>query len=450
MGILDTIISEAASKFGLGAKATPLVSALLSTMVSEQSGGLMGFIEKFRQAGLGDLISSWISTGDNRPISENQLESALGGNLLSNLASKAGLSNSLASTALTFLIPRIIDFLTPNGTVPTSIPASVTSFLSGASGAREAAAAAASGGSGLWKILPLLLLAAVAFLGYRYCNAPSVEQASTAIVTVSPTPVVPTINSTLSLINEAGKIKFSGIVPDEMTKQKVLDQLKATFGEGKFIGDIKVDPNAKPITWLGKLGDALKAFNVPGAELSFDGDAIKVGGEIAADLKARLLDGLKSIFGTGFNLSAINLDVAAAAKEAAARTMAALGSLTGSSSAADLVKALNLNIINFASGSAAIPADQAEVLKKSAEAIKAASAGARLEVGGHTDNKGVAAGNLKLSQARAEAVKAFLIKQGVKADALIAKGYGDTKPAATNDTVAGRFANRRIEFSVVP
>jgi outer membrane protein OmpA-like peptidoglycan-associated protein len=289
----------------------------------------------------------------------------------------------------------------------------------------------------------------VAFLGYRYCNAPNAEQASTAIVTVSPTPIVPTINSTLSLINDAGKVKFSGVVPDEATRKGILDQLRARFGDGNFIGDIKVDPNAKPIAWLGKLGDALKSFNIPGAELSFDGDAIKVGGDIAADLKAKLLDGLKSIFGAGFSLSAINLDIGAAAKEAAAKTMAALGSLTGSYSAADLVKALNMNIINFASGSAAIPADQAEVLKKSAEAIKAVPA-AKLEVAGHTDNKGLAAGNLKLSQARAEAVKAFLVKQGVKGDMLMAKGYGDAKPAATNDTVEGRFHNRRIEFSVVP
>jgi outer membrane protein OmpA-like peptidoglycan-associated protein/uncharacterized protein YidB (DUF937 family) len=451
MAILDSIVSEAASRFGLGDKAAPLVSGLLSMMTSEQSGGLMGFIDKFRQGGLGDLVSSWISTGDNRPITENQLERVLGANVINNLAAKAGISSSLASTALAFIVPRVINFLTPNGTVPTSIPASVTSFLSGVGGMRETAAAAASGGrSGLWKVLPLLLLAVVGLLGYRYCSAvPGTENASTALSNVSPSPIIPSINSTLSLTNEAGKIKFSGVVPDEATKQKILDQLKAAFGEGSYIGDIRVDPSAKPITWLGNLGDALKAFNVPGAELSFDGDAIKVGGEIAADLKNKLLDSLKSIFGAGFDLSAINLDVAAMTKDAAAKTMAALGSLTGSSSAAELVKALNLNLINFASGSSAIPADQAGLLKKSAGAIKAAAAGTKLEVGGYTDNKGDSAANLKLSQARADAVRAFLIKQGVKADMLTAKGYGDANPTASNDTAEGRVKNRRIEFSVV-
>ena len=69
--------------------------------------------------------------------------------------------------------------------------------------------------------------------------------------------------------------------------------------------------------------------------------------------------------------------------------------------------------------------------------------------GGHTDNQGGAAGNQKLSQSRAEAVRAFLIKQGVKAAMLTSKGYGETKAVASNDTEEGRFKNRRIEFSVV-
>src|SRR5262245_48677771 len=76
--------------------------------------------------------------------------------------------------------------------------------------------------------------------------------------------------------------------------------------------------------------------------------------------------------------SAIRPDTSRMVKDAAARTMAALGGLTARSSAEDLVDALNLNIINFAEGSSVIPADQDEVLTKAAEAIKAAPAGTRL------------------------------------------------------------------------
>lgn len=144
-----------------------------------------------------------------------------------------------------------------------------------------------------------------------------------------------------------------------------------------------------------------------------------------------------------------SLDPAVAVKNAAAATSAALASLKPEFPADDLVRALNLQIINFASGSNAIPRENEELLKKSAEAIKQAPAGTKLEVGGHTDNKGDAAGNEKLSANRAKAVMDYLVKAGVSKDALIAKGYGSTKPVASNDTDEGRFKNRRIEFSVV-
>lgn len=64
---------------------------------------------------------------------------------------------------------------------------------------------------------------------------------------------------------------------------------------------------------------------------------------------------------------------------------------------------------------------------------------------GHTDNKGAASYNLKLSQARADAVKASLIKQyGIAANRLVTKGYGESQPIASNDTKQGRQTNRRV------
>ncbi len=155
-----------------------------------------------------------------------------------------------------------------------------------------------------------------------------------------------------------------------------------------------------------------------------------------------------SFFGNAFNISLRVLDPAAAVKDAATAAAGALSSLKPGDADA-LVNALNLQIINFASGSNAIPKENEDLLKKSAEAIKAAPAGIKLEVGGHTDNKGAAAGNVTLSQRRADAVKAFLVKQGVKGEELTAKGYGADKPVASNDTEADRFKNRRIAFSVV-
>lgn len=70
----------------------------------------------------------------------------------------------------------------------------------------------------------------------------------------------------------------------------------------------------------------------------------------------------------------------------------------------------------------------------------------RFSVEGHTDSDGDAATNVKLSQARAEAVRAALIKGGIAADRLTAKGFGETKPLDPSNTPAAKAQNRRVEF----
>jgi outer membrane protein OmpA-like peptidoglycan-associated protein len=69
-----------------------------------------------------------------------------------------------------------------------------------------------------------------------------------------------------------------------------------------------------------------------------------------------------------------------------------------------------------------------------------------LEVQGHTDNVGQAAYNMKLSQSRADAVKAYLVGKGIDASRLVSKGYGMTQPLLPNTTEANRGLNRRVQF----
>lgn len=73
----------------------------------------------------------------------------------------------------------------------------------------------------------------------------------------------------------------------------------------------------------------------------------------------------------------------------------------------------------------------------------------KIEIGGHTDSKGADDYNLKLSDRRAQAVVKYLIGKGISSSRLQSKGYGETKPVATNDTDEGRQLNRRTEFEII-
>ncbi|MGR3492364.1 MAG: OmpA family protein, partial [Shimia sp.] len=83
----------------------------------------------------------------------------------------------------------------------------------------------------------------------------------------------------------------------------------------------------------------------------------------------------------------------------------------------------------------------AEVLRECADPA--------IEVAGHTDSQGREEMNLELSQARAEAVVTALREERILAEGLQARGYGEARPIADNDTAEGREANRRIEFTLI-
>lgn len=104
--------------------------------------------------------------------------------------------------------------------------------------------------------------------------------------------------------------------------------------------------------------------------------------------------------------------------------------------------------LNFATGSAEIDA-ASELEVDNLAAILKAYPGVNISIDGYTDNTGDAASNVKLSQARAEAVKQRLQVKGIGAGRINAKGHGSANPVASNDTEEGRAQNRRIEVTVV-
>jgi outer membrane protein OmpA-like peptidoglycan-associated protein len=101
--------------------------------------------------------------------------------------------------------------------------------------------------------------------------------------------------------------------------------------------------------------------------------------------------------------------------------------------------------IHFDVNSAAVKPESMGTINQIAKLLKENPA-LKLEIGGHTDSTGDASKNMSLSQDRAEAVKKLLVAQGVDASRLSAKGYGATKPIASNDALEGKAQNRRVEF----
>jgi outer membrane protein OmpA-like peptidoglycan-associated protein len=102
----------------------------------------------------------------------------------------------------------------------------------------------------------------------------------------------------------------------------------------------------------------------------------------------------------------------------------------------------------FATGTATIAKTSYQPLDEVAAALKDHPDVKSVEIQGHTDDRGGAKANLKLSQRRAEAVRKYLVSRGIAPGRLTAKGYGETRPIASNKTAEGRKANRRVDFVV--
>ena len=118
MGFMDQLKGMLSGQQGEAGGHAGMLDDLLKLVNDPQSGGLGGLIQKFNEKGLGDLMSSWISTGKNLPVSADQIKNALGSDKIKDLAAKYNLGEHDASKSLADLLPQLIDKLTPNGSVP--------------------------------------------------------------------------------------------------------------------------------------------------------------------------------------------------------------------------------------------------------------------------------------------------------------------------------------------
>lgn len=184
--MFDVLIREAGARFGLGEKALPLVQMLLAYMTNKANGGLMGFLEKFKAAGFGPIIQSWLGGGPlAQPISNSQLETVLGssGGLLSLLTSRLGVERDSATSALGYLLPAVVGKLTPGGSIPSSLPPEVASMAAAGESLMAAPVVeqvAPSGGFMKW--LPWIVVAVAVLLGLGYCAKQKTAETTPAAV----------------------------------------------------------------------------------------------------------------------------------------------------------------------------------------------------------------------------------------------------------------------------
>ena len=175
--MFDVLLREVAARFGMGDKALPLVQMLLAYMTNKDTGGLIGFLEKFKAANLGPIVQSWLGGGPSaQPITNTQLETVLGGSggLLSQLTSRLDVGRDNITSSLGYLLPAIVGKLTPGGSLPANLPPEVASFAAAGQSLLAAPAAATvaapAAGGGVMKWLPWVVVAAAVLFGLSYCG----------------------------------------------------------------------------------------------------------------------------------------------------------------------------------------------------------------------------------------------------------------------------------------
>ncbi len=132
MGLLDSIVGALGQGQGGGSGSNAALLNMVVGMLANGGGsgaagagaaggsgnGLGALVEQFTRGGLGDVVGSWVSTGQNLPVSPEQLGNVLGGDRIAGMASQLGMNQGDLLGQLSQMLPQVVDKLTPQGQVP--------------------------------------------------------------------------------------------------------------------------------------------------------------------------------------------------------------------------------------------------------------------------------------------------------------------------------------------
>lgn len=125
MGLLDSVLGGVLGSMGGGQQGAAgggnaaLINVVVGMLANGSAhGGLGGLLEKFQQGGLGDVAASWVGTGQNLPVSADQISNVLGGDTIGALAQQLGMGHGDLAGQLSQILPQVVDHLTPGGQAP--------------------------------------------------------------------------------------------------------------------------------------------------------------------------------------------------------------------------------------------------------------------------------------------------------------------------------------------
>ncbi len=200
--MLDTLIREISARWGLADQGRSLVQMLVAYISNPATGGLAGFLDKFRKAGWGGMVNTWV---DNKALPEipttAQVEAVLGSSrgLLNQAASLLGLPYDKVSAAVAGILPLLVARMTPDGTIPATLPAEFSPFVQegktllaqGATATSGAVGSLSSSSTGIGKWWPWVLGALIVIFGVSYCSKTKAPAPATPMAETKPMPVEP-------------------------------------------------------------------------------------------------------------------------------------------------------------------------------------------------------------------------------------------------------------------
>jgi OmpA-OmpF porin, OOP family len=225
-----------------------------------------------------------------------------------------------------------------------------------------------------------------------------------------------------------GQVVITGTVPDDVSKLAILTKLREVYGADKVVDQISIGAVVMPPNWN---TNVQKLINpnlklIKRGQFKVDGTVVSMRGEVSNEAQKQQI--ASEVAG--------NLNPSYVVNNGLRITASDQGMLD---------QTLANRVIEFEIGKSDLTFRGKQILDEMAGTLQKLK-GQKVEVIGHTDDQGLRASNVALSQARAETVKTYFSINGIDAKLISASGVGPDRPIASNATGEGRARNRRIEF----